>query len=200
MLQGISNSRAIVHHLQHLQGLDKDDRWQFAVLYFCFVDIGSILNTFQGLVIHSFLLQKSPRCMSDTKSRCCRFVAILVLFLPQICKVHPASGSSKIFFTNPLTLDSRHVKWEHKSWVYKPQKLTSGLPKRNRTQVQNCWDWSLCCFELHLLSVANVIEASNVFLASSGWCFSLLCGFLSKLSQDVGKPNCGNSCSMHALG
>ena len=75
VLQGISNSRAIVHHLQHLQGLDKDDRWQFAVLYFCFVDIGSILNTFQGLVIHSFLLQKSPRCMSDTEkpllSVCC---------------------------------------------------------------------------------------------------------------------------------
>lgn len=57
------------------------------------------------------------------KSRCCRFVAILVLFLPQICKVHPASGSSKIFFTNPLTLDSRHVKWEHKSWVNRKNSL-----------------------------------------------------------------------------
>lgn len=81
VLQGISNSRAIVHHLQHLQGLDKDDRWQFAVLYFCFVDIGSILNTFQVLVIHSFLLQKSPRCMSDTEkpllSVCCHTCFIL---------------------------------------------------------------------------------------------------------------------------
>ena len=47
VLQGIGNSRAIVHHLQHLQGLDKKC-WQFGYLYFFVDSVESIQNIPSG--------------------------------------------------------------------------------------------------------------------------------------------------------
>lgn len=140
VLQGISNSRAIVHHLQHLQGLDKDDRWQFAVLYLCFVDIGSILNKFPSF---GDTLVSTPKiskmyCMSDTAAVVvgyCHTCFILVANLQSPSSLRVFQD----FLHQPSYLGFSTCQMRTEE-LGKPQKLTSGLPKRNRTQVQNCWD------------------------------------------------------------
>lgn len=83
--------------------LDKDDRWQFAVLYFCYVDIGSILNKFPSF---GDTLVSTPRLQDVLyvwySSRCCRLLPYLFYSCRKSAKSIEPQGLPR--FSSPTLL------------------------------------------------------------------------------------------------